>query len=130
MKWNQCIGDWKEIKILWLHIPLYASVLNWYMWWLDYMFICNHFGWNETSVLRIERKLRYHGYICIYILQNNWIDDMICDMSEWWVQLKFIWLKWNQSTRDWKEIRVLGLHMNLCGMTAMKSIWVKWTMFA
>jgi len=27
----------------------------------------NHFGW------RIERKSRYHGYICIYMLQTNWI---------------------------------------------------------
>jgi len=33
-----------------------------------YRLICNHFGWNETSVLAIERKSRYRGYICTYIL--------------------------------------------------------------
>jgi len=27
-----------------------------YLWWLGYRLICNHFGWNETSVLGVERK--------------------------------------------------------------------------
>jgi len=32
---------------------LYALVqLNWNdVWWLNYMFRCNYFSWNETSVL-------------------------------------------------------------------------------
>jgi len=140
------------------------------------MFICNHFGWNETNilgvertpryhdyiwiymfqylidmmcdnwiicsyvtilveikpkVLEIERKSRYHGYICIYILQYDWID-MICDMPEWWVHTQFIWLKWNSSIGDWKEIKVPVLHMNLCAFnmtTEMKLVWVKWSMY-
>jgi len=36
---------------------------------LNYSFICNNFGWNENIVLEIERKSRYHGYICMYMLQ-------------------------------------------------------------
>jgi len=46
----------------------------------DYKVICNHFGWNETSVLGLESKSRYHGYICLYILQYDWID--VCYV--WW----------------------------------------------
>jgi len=134
LKWNQCTGDWKETKVPWLHMSLYASVWrNWcvmcddwvidlyviilvemkpvywglkgnhtmvtyvsicfsmmkfmcYVWWLSYRLVCNHFGCNETSVLKIERKSRYHDYTCAYKLQNGWIwlllwlnDECICN---------------------------------------------------
>jgi len=52
-----------------------------YVWWLSYRLVCNHFGWNETSVLGVERKPRYHGYICLYMLQYDEID-VLCVMSE------------------------------------------------
>jgi len=52
-----------------------------YVWWLSYILICNHFGWNETIVLEVERKSRYHGYIYIYMLQYDWID-VLCVMIQ------------------------------------------------
>jgi len=59
-----------------------------------YVYI-NHFSWNETSALRIERKSRYHGYINIYALERlNWYD------------MWYEWLKWNQITGYWNEIKV------------------------
>jgi len=83
-----------------------------YVRWLSYRLICNHFGWNETSVLGVQRKSRYHDYMCTYILQNGW-NDMVIVMTEWWVHMQS-WLKWNQSTGDWKEIKVRWLQMNHC----------------
>ena len=74
-----------------------------YVWWLSYRLVCNHFGWNETSILKIERKSRYHDYTCTY---------MIVVMIEWWMYLQSFWLKWNQSTGDWKEIKVRWLQMD------------------
>jgi len=52
-------------------------------------------------------------------------------MTKWWIHIQFIWLKWNQSTRDWKEIKVSGLYIIFCAfkMTKMKSVWVKWNMY-
>ena len=84
-----------------------------YMWWLSYRLICNHFGWNETSVMGIERKSRYHSYICTYKLQNGW-DDMIIVMTEWWVYMQSFWLKWDKSIGDSKEIKVRWLQMGHC----------------
>ena len=48
---------------------------------ISYGLVCNHFGWNETSVLGVERKPRYHGYICLYLLQYDEID-VLCVMTE------------------------------------------------
>jgi len=72
--------------------------LMWYVWWLSYMLICNHFGWNETNILKVEKKSRYHGYICTYKLKNGW-DNMIIIMTEWWVYMQSFLLQWDQSTR-------------------------------
>jgi len=73
-----------------------------YVWWLSYRLVCNHFGWNKISVLEIERKSRYHGYICTYKLPNGW-SDMIMDMTEWWVHIESFWLKWKPCSVDWKK---------------------------
>jgi len=68
------------------------------------MFICNHFGWNKTGVLRIERKSRYHNYTCLYMLQC-WIDMMcdnwiICSYVTILVEMKSVYqgLRGNQGT--------------------------------
>ena len=126
MKWNQCIGGWKETKVPWLHMHLYASVLSWYnVWWLNYMFICNHFGWNETSILGIERKSRYHGYICLYMLQY-WIgmmcdDWIICSYVTILVEMKpvYLGLKGNQGTIVTYVSISFSIKLKWCVMTEL-----------
>jgi len=58
-----------------------------FVWLLIYRLQCNHFGWNETDVLGVERKSRYHGYIYTYKLHNDW-NDMIIVMTEWSVHMQ------------------------------------------
>jgi len=69
-----------------------------YVWWLSYRLICNHYAWNETSVLEVERKSRYHGYICIYVL----IELMY---YVWWLSYRLIcnYFGWNESSVIWIE---------------------------
>ena len=64
-------------------------------WWLIYRLVCNHFGWNETSVLGVERKPRYHGYICLYMLQYDEID-VLC----WWLIYRLVCnhFGWNETS--------------------------------
>ena len=119
MKWNQCTGGWKETDVPWLHMSLYASVWwNWmcYVWWLSYRLVCNHYGWNETSVLGVERKSRYHDYTCTYKLQNGWIwlllwlnDECICNHFDW-NEIRVLGIE--RKSRDWKEIKVRWLQMD------------------
>jgi len=93
---------------------IYASILNWYdVWWLNYMFICNHFGWNETRVLGIKKN---HGTICIYMLHYDWID-MICDD---WIKCSYVTIlvEMKLECQDWKKIKV--------PMYLYASIWLNW----
>ena len=98
-----------------------------YVWWLSYRLLCNHFGWNETSTLGVERKSMYHGYICTYKLQNGW-NDMIIIMTEWWVHMKSFWLKWDQSTGDWKKIKIWWFQIDHCEVNRLgieyKRLWL------
>jgi len=124
LKWDQYTENWKEIKVPWLYMHLYASILNWYdVWWLSYMFIRNHFGLNETRVLEIERKSRYHGYIVsIYFSMVELI---------WYV----IWLNDECicNSYDWNEIRILGIEKKSryrdCIWICVHSIWLKWSQY-
>jgi len=81
--WNYMFNDWVissyviilvEMKsVCWRlkgnqgNMVTYVSIcfniikLMCYLWWLIYMLICNHLGWNETNVMRVERESRYHG---------------------------------------------------------------------
>ena len=131
MKWNQCTGVWKKTKVPWLHIHLYASVLNWNnVWWLNYMFMCNHFGWNETNVLEIERKSRYHGYICLYML----IELIWCVMTELYVHINHFGWRIERKSRYHGYICIYMLQTNwidmICHMSEwgvhMQFIWLKW----
>ena len=67
----------KHVRTFWL---LFVGI-DVLCWWLIYRLVCNHFGWNETSVLRVERKPMYHGYICLSMLLYDGID-VLCVMSE------------------------------------------------
>jgi len=122
----------KKIKVPWLYMYLYVLVrLNWYdMWWLNYMFLCNHFGWNETRVLRIKRKSRYHSYICIYVLQYGWNEMTCVCLNDEYICNSYDWNK-IRVMRIEKKSRYWGLHMNLCAfeITEMKSVWEKWSMY-
>jgi len=97
------------------------------VWWLSYRLICNHFGWNETSVLGVEKKSRYHYYICTYKFQNGW-NDMIIVMTKWLVHMLSFWLKWIESIGDWKEIKIRWLQMNHCEVNRLeieyKRLWL------
>ena len=76
-----------------------------YVWWLIYIIVCNHYGWNETSVLGVERKPMYYGYIHLHAsVWLNW-----CSICDGWVIGSYViilvemkpmyWgLKGNQST--------------------------------
>jgi len=66
---------------MWEHFGCCLMKLMCYVWWLSYRLVCNHFGWNETSVLGVKRKPRYDGYICLYMLQYDEID-VLCVMTE------------------------------------------------
>jgi len=99
--------------VTYISISFSMIELMWYVWWLSYRLTCNHFGWNETSALRVERKSRYHGYTCTYKLQNGW-NNMIIIMTKWWIYMQSFWLKWDQSTGNWKEIKVGWLQMDHC----------------
>jgi len=68
-------------RSMWEHFGCCLMKLMCYVWWMSYRLVCNHFGWNETSVLGVERKPRYHGYIYLYMLQYNEID-VLCVMTE------------------------------------------------
>jgi len=57
-----------------------------YVWWLSYRLRCNHYGWNETSILEVERKSRYHGYIYIYICFS--VIELIWYV--WWLSYRLI----------------------------------------
>jgi len=45
-----------------------------YVWWLSYRLRCNHYGWNETSILEVERKSRYTMVTYIYIYALVWLN--------------------------------------------------------
>jgi len=40
-------------KLLYIYIYIWLYIIE-LIWWLDYMFIYNHFGWNETNVLGLK----------------------------------------------------------------------------
>ena len=111
INWTVLINDVRK-KYVRTFFVVSLMKLMCYVWWLSYRLVCNHFGWNETSVLGVERKPRYHGYICLYMLQYDEIDLYV-----WWLSYRLVcnsfWLKWNQCTEDWKEIKVPWLHMHL-----------------
>ena len=65
---------------MWEHFDCCLMKLMCYLWWLIYRIVCNHYGWNETSVLGVERKPRYHGYIHLYAS---------------------VWLNWGGTCDDW-----------------------------
>jgi len=86
---------------MWEYFDCCLIELMCYVWWLAYRLICNHYGWNETSVLGVERKPRYHGYIHLHALVwLNWYsicDDRVID-SYVIVLVEMNWgLKGNQS---------------------------------
>jgi len=105
LKGNQCT------MVTYVSICFSMIELIWYGWWLSYRLICNRFGWNETSVLRVE--MRYYGYTCTYNLQNCW-NYMIIVMTEWWIRMQSFWLKRDQNTGDWNEIKIRWLQMDYC----------------
>jgi len=87
------------------HFDCYFMELMCYVWWLIYKLVCNYYGWNETSVLGVERKPRYYGYIHLHgLVWLNW-----CSIWDDWVIGSYViilvemkpvywWLKGNQST--------------------------------
>jgi len=90
---------------MWEHFGCCLLELMCYVWWLIYKLVCNHYGWNETSVLEVERKPMYHGYINLYA--SIWLNR--CGTCDDWVIGSYViilvemkpvyWgLKGNQST--------------------------------
>jgi len=73
--------------------------LMFYVWWLSYRLICNHYGWNESSILRVERKSRYHvtyTFICFNMIV------LMCYV--WWLSYRIIYNHFG-----WNETSVLGV---------------------
>jgi len=101
-----------ELKVNQGIVVIYVSIcfsmmeLMCYAWWLIYRLVCNHYGWNETNVLGVERKPRYHGYIQLYAsVWLNWWG--MCDD---WVILSYVIILVEMKPVYW------GLKANQCTM--------------
>jgi len=48
---------------------------------------------------------------------------------EWMMSMQFIWLKWNKSIEEWKEIKITETTYEFIWYDWNESLWVKWSMY-